>query len=30
MVKAVGFRQMMWMVMLESAKDQVLAVDTTG
>jgi hypothetical protein len=26
----VGFRQVMWFVMLESAKDQVLGVDTPG
>jgi hypothetical protein len=30
MVEAVGFRQVMWMVMLESAKDCVLGVDTLG
>jgi hypothetical protein len=30
MVKTVGFRQVMWFVMLESAKDWVLEVDTTG
>jgi hypothetical protein len=28
MVKTVGFRQVMWFVMLESAKDQILGVDT--
>jgi hypothetical protein len=28
MVETVGFRQVMWMVMLESAKDRVLGVDT--
>jgi hypothetical protein len=28
MVEAVGFRQTLWEVMLESAKDQVLGVDT--
>jgi hypothetical protein len=27
MVETVGFRQMMWIVMLESAKDRVLEVD---
>jgi hypothetical protein len=26
----VGIRQVMWFVMLESAKDQVLGVDTPG
>jgi hypothetical protein len=26
----VGFRQVMWFVMLESAKDRVLGVDTLG
>jgi hypothetical protein len=30
MVETVGFRQVMWMVMLESAKDRVLGVDTLG
>jgi hypothetical protein len=30
MVETVIFRQVMWMVMLESAKDQVLGVDTPG
>jgi hypothetical protein len=30
MVETVRFRQVMWMVMLESAKDQVLGVDTSG
>jgi hypothetical protein len=29
-VETVGFRQAMWFVMLESAKDRVLAVDTLG
>jgi hypothetical protein len=29
-VETVGFCQVMWMVMLESAKDQVLGVDTLG
>jgi hypothetical protein len=28
MVKMVGFRQVMWFVMLESVKDQILGVDT--
>jgi hypothetical protein len=27
MVETVGFRQVMWLVMLESAKDQILGVD---
>jgi hypothetical protein len=30
MVETVGFYQVMWIVMLKSAKDQVLGVDTTG
>jgi hypothetical protein len=30
MVETVGFRQVMWFVRLESAKDQILGVDTTG
>jgi hypothetical protein len=30
MVETVEFRQMMWLVMLESAKDQILGVDTPG
>jgi hypothetical protein len=30
MVETVGFRQVMWIVMLESAKDRVLGVDTIG
>jgi hypothetical protein len=30
MVETVGFRQVMWFVMLESAKDQILGVDTSG
>jgi hypothetical protein len=30
MVETVRFRQVMWIVMLESAKDKVLGVDTTG
>jgi hypothetical protein len=29
-VEMVGFRQVMWLVMLESAKDQILGVDTPG
>jgi hypothetical protein len=28
MVEMVGIRQEMWLVMLESAKDQILVVDT--
>jgi hypothetical protein len=28
MVEMVGFRQAMWFVMLESAKDRILEVDT--
>jgi hypothetical protein len=28
MVETAGFRQVMWIVMLESAKDRVLGVDT--
>jgi hypothetical protein len=28
MVETVGFRQLMWIVMLESAKDRILGVDT--
>jgi hypothetical protein len=27
MVETVGFRQVMWLVMLESAKEQILGVD---
>jgi hypothetical protein len=27
MVETVGFRQVMWFVMLESAKDRILGVD---
>jgi hypothetical protein len=27
MVEAVGFRQVMWLVMVQSAKDQILGVD---
>jgi hypothetical protein len=30
MVETVGFRQEMWLVMLESAKDRILGVDTPG
>jgi hypothetical protein len=30
LVETVGFCQVMWIVMLESAKDQVLEVDTLG
>jgi hypothetical protein len=30
MVETAGFRQVMWFVMLEFAKDWVLGVDTTG
>jgi hypothetical protein len=30
MVETVGFRQVLWLVMLESAKDHVLGVDTPG
>jgi hypothetical protein len=30
MVETVGIRQEMWFVMLESAKDQVIGVDTPG
>jgi hypothetical protein len=30
MVETVGFRQVMWLVMLESANDQILGVDTPG
>jgi hypothetical protein len=29
-VETVGFHQVMWFVMLESAKDQILGVDTLG
>jgi hypothetical protein len=28
MVEMVGFRQVMWFVMIESARDQILGVDT--
>jgi hypothetical protein len=30
MVEMVGFHHMMWIVMLKSAKDRVLGVDTLG
>jgi hypothetical protein len=30
MVETVGTRQVMWFVMLKSAKDQVIGVDTPG
>jgi hypothetical protein len=30
MVETVGVRQVMWFVMLESAKDRVIEVDTLG
>jgi hypothetical protein len=30
MVETVGIHQVMWFVMLESAKDQVIGVDTPG
>jgi hypothetical protein len=30
MVETVGIRQVMWLVMLESAKDRVIGVDTLG
>jgi hypothetical protein len=30
MVETVGIRQVMWFVMLESAKDQVIGVDNQG
>jgi hypothetical protein len=30
MVETVGFHQVMWMVMLKSAKDRILGVDTPG
>jgi hypothetical protein len=30
MVETVGFRQVMWIVMLESAKDRISGVDTLG
>jgi hypothetical protein len=30
MVETVGFRQVLWLVVLESVKDRVLGVDTPG
>jgi hypothetical protein len=30
MVETVGIRQVMWIVMLESAKDRILGIDTPG
>jgi hypothetical protein len=30
MVEMVGFHQVMWFVMLKSAKDRILGVDTLG
>jgi hypothetical protein len=30
MVETVGFYQVFWLVMLESAKDRILGVDTPG
>jgi hypothetical protein len=30
MVETVGIRQVMWLVMLKSAKDRILGVDTAG
>jgi hypothetical protein len=30
MVEMVGFHQVLWLIMLESAKDQILGVDTPG
>jgi hypothetical protein len=30
MVETVGIHQVMWLVMLESAKDRVIGVDTPG
>jgi hypothetical protein len=30
MVETIRFRQVMWLVMLESAKDQILGVDPLG
>jgi hypothetical protein len=30
MMETVGFHQVMWLVILESAKDRVLGVDTPG
>jgi hypothetical protein len=29
-VETVGFRQVLWLVMVESAKDRVIGVDTLG
>jgi hypothetical protein len=29
-VETIGFRQVMWLIMLESAKDRILGVDTPG
>jgi hypothetical protein len=30
MVETIGFHQVLWLVMLESAKDRILGVDTLG
>jgi hypothetical protein len=30
MVETIRFRQVMWIVMLESAKDRILGIDTPG
>jgi hypothetical protein len=30
MVETVGFHQVMWLVMLKSAKDRIIGVDTPG
>jgi hypothetical protein len=30
MVETVGFHQVMWIVMLESSKDRIVGVDTSG
>jgi hypothetical protein len=30
MVETVGFRQVLWLVLLKSTKDQILGVDTLG
>jgi hypothetical protein len=30
MMETVGFRQLIWFIMLESAKDRILEVDTSG
>jgi hypothetical protein len=30
MVEMVGFRQVLWLVMLDSAKDRILRIDTPG